>query len=176
MKAENWILGVGAAFVIVLVGTAMVPDDFWNEDLPAVATTLADSAGAGGTAPPPLAVVRGRNVAMSGLTPFSRAESYRFDGRVVRIISRGADLGWGQVHVWIAGGPEAVREISLAPEWYLQYLSCAVSKNARVAGVAFRFDAKRPNAELYAKTVTVNGKTCRLRNDEGFALWSNKLR
>jgi hypothetical protein len=29
---------------------------------------------------------------------------------------------------------------------------------------------------LFAKTIAVNGKTCRLRNDEGFALWSNRLR
>lgn len=92
------------------------------------------------------------------------------------MVKRGADVGWGQVHVWIAGGPDPVQEVSLAPDWFLQHLGCAVPNDARVRGMGFRFDVTRPEAELYARTVTVNGKTCRLRNDEGFALWSNKLR
>lgn len=189
MKAEHWIIGIGAAFAVIVIGAALTPDDLWRDDLPSAATSLADIAGAGGDLVPSIATVPGidaldgapstaaaRTVAMSGLTPFSRAESRRYDGRIVRVVKRGTEVGWGQVHVWIAGGTDPAREISLAPDWYLQYLGCTVAKDARVKGMAFRFDVTRPQAELYAKTMLVNGKTCRLRNDEGFALWSNKLR
>jgi len=189
MKAEHWILGVGALFAVAVMGAALMPDDPWRDDVPAAAAGLADIAGSGGGMVPSIATIpgvsaldgspstaRARPVAMTGLTPFSRAESRRFDGRVVRVVKRGADVGWGQVHVWIAGGPDPVQEVSLAPDWFLQHLGCVVPKDARVRGMGFRFDVTRPGAELYARTVTVNGKTCRLRNDEGFALWSNKLR
>jgi hypothetical protein len=175
MSAEHWILGAGAAFALALVGIAMVPDDLWDGDVSGSAAVPADAGEAGtGIAGP--APAWGRNAAMPGLIPFTRASSQRYRGRVVRTVSRGSEIGWGQVHILVDDGSGPSQEVSLAPEWYLRYLGCSITDNARVRGLAFKFDETRPDVDLYAKTITVNGKTCRLRNDEGFALWSNRLR
>ncbi|MBF0246951.1 MAG: hypothetical protein HQL36_02600 [Alphaproteobacteria bacterium] len=118
-----------------------------------------------------------RPAAMPGLTPFNRATTERFSGTVHSNIHRGADMGWGQVHIWISNGVGDSKELSLAPGWYLEYLGCPVFNGDRVKGVAFNFDKTTATGVThYAKDITVNGKTCRLRNDEGFALWSNQLR
>ncbi len=115
-------------------------------------------------------------VVMPGLIPFSPTKPQSFSGRVAQIVSLGADVGWGQMHIWVNDGSGNLREISLAPLWYLQQTGCANFENARVYGVGYQFDPSRPNAELYAKSITVNGKTCLLRDDEGLALWGNPTR
>ena len=188
MKADHWVLAAGAVFCIGLVGVALFPDDFRDDDghgalVNPVGVSLGPSgpapvgpdvfAGTGAMVPPPRAWPQ--NAALPGLVPFTRASTERFRGDVVRAAIRGGDLGWGQVYVWVSGGPGREQEISLAPDWYLQYQGCAVSEGMKIRGVAFKFDKIRPDAEIYAKTISVNGTTCRLRNDEGFALWSNQL-
>ena len=199
MRAEHWILSLAAVFGVFIVMAAMLPDDLWEEDLRRSSKLMANTVGKGGGIPGPALGMApgypkggagpaiagrqpasrgapwGRNVAIPGLVPFSRASTERFQGKIVHTVSLGVDVGWGQVHVWVDGAPPSPREVSLAPDWYLQYMGCPVQENAWVEGIAFVFDKKRPDAELYAKTITVNGKMCRLRNDEGFALWSNRL-
>lgn len=85
-------------------------------------------------------------------------------------------MWWFLYISWLVTDGGGSRQISLAPDWYLQYLGCPVSENMHVKGTAYKFDTVRSGAKLFAKTIAVNGKTCRLRNDEGFALWSNRLR
>ena len=193
MKPEQWIISVGMICGLVLVVAALTPDDFWEADVIDATSALADTPGAGagiagpapgsqnmalgsGTPQAAAAPSWGRNVALKGLAPFKEARSQRFRGRIETVLVRGADVGWGQVHIWITGSPDSQRQISLAPDWYLKYLRCPIAENMLVKGAAFDFDTIRPGDKLYAKTITVNGKTCRLRNDEGFALWSNQLR
>ena len=118
----------------------------------------------------------GRKTAIPGLIPFSRAKTERFGGTVMRMSSMGPDTGWDQIHVWIDAGGGASREVSVAPQWFLQHLGCPIKEKSTIQGVGFKFDKVRPNAELYAKSIAVDGNSCRLRNDEGFALWSNQLR
>ncbi|MBF0093080.1 MAG: hypothetical protein HQL33_04395 [Alphaproteobacteria bacterium] len=183
MKAEYVILGAGAVFVIGILGAAMMPDEVLQRDHmdPAPMNTgTAPNALPGQQAmnmprtqlPAPVA----RNAAIPGLIPFTRAATQRYRGRVVSTVALGSEMGWGQVHIWISDGANPVQEISLAPDWYLTYLGCGVVENAQVEGIAFKFDKVQANVELYAKTITVNGKQCGLRNDEGFALWSNQLK
>ncbi|MFN3076728.1 MAG: hypothetical protein ABT940_07605 [Alphaproteobacteria bacterium] len=117
----------------------------------------------------------GRGSATRGLIPFTRAKTQPFSGRVASMVVLGGDVGWGQVHIWVGDVGQPVQQVSLGPDWYLNYLGCAVAENAMVRGIAFKFDNLQSNVELYAKTLTVNGLECRLRNDEGFALWSNQL-
>ncbi|MBF0560749.1 MAG: hypothetical protein HQL37_01785 [Alphaproteobacteria bacterium] len=210
MKAEHWILSAGAAFVIVVIGAAMIPEDIWEHGQVEPGEVIAGAVGAGGGIVNPAlmhpnalgdvvagqpgaagagmpaspstgtgavqAAPWGRNAAMPGLIPFTRAASQRFQGTVVSTVTLGSEMGWGQVHIWVADGANVVQEISLAPDWYLSYLGCTVAEQARVNGVAFKFDQVQANVELYAKTITINGVQCGLRNDEGFALWSNQLR
>jgi len=169
MKAEHWILSAGAAFSFVVLAVALMPDAFWGNGQPNSTAAVAPAD------PDPLPAAQG-NTGAPGLVPFSRATSERFRGKVVRIVSLGSDTGWGQVHIWIDTGSGPAREVSVAPDWYLQHLGCSIADSSRVDGAAFRFSKSQPDAELYAKNINVDGKSCRLRNDEGFALWSNRLR
>jgi hypothetical protein len=116
---------------------------------------------------------QGVAVAMPGLTPFVPMRPLQFAGRVTQVVSIGADVGWGQLHIWINDGSGTLLEISLAPKIYLDQIGCPSFDNARVSGVGFIFDPARPNAELYAREIVVAGTTCRLRDDEGLALWMN---
>ena len=112
-------------------------------------------------------------VAMPGLRPFVAAKPLQFAGRVTQVLSVGGDVGWGQVHIWINDGSGTLREISLAPQSYLDQIGCPAFDNARGSGIGYLFDPGRPNAELYARDILVAGTTCRLRDDEGLALWMN---
>ena len=119
---------------------------------------------------------RAQSVAMPGMMPFEVAPVRPFRGDVRQVIDRRDPTKWGQVHVVLDDVSGKVREVSLAPRWYLHYLGCSVSNNMRLWGTAFDFDGRSAEPLLYAKDVTVQGSRCRLRNDEGFALWSNQLR
>lgn len=172
-------MSVGAAFCFFVLVAAMMPDTFWGND---ISNTVA--AATPGNPDPRLDAGAGpgdarsleRNPDGPGLVPFSRAASERFRGKVVRTVSLGSDTGWGQIHIWVDNGSGPSREVSVAPNWYLQHLGCSIADNSRVQGVAFRYSKSQPDAELYAKNITIDGKSCRLRNDDGFALWSNRLR
>lgn len=205
MKPEQWITSLGVIFIFGLIIGALLPDDFWEHehhgnphgvghrlahavqgavpvDVPR-APYPQQAPGVAGTAWPQSGVaaapmpqqVQARNIAAVGLVPFAAARTNRYEGQVQQIMVRGPDLDWNQVHIWVAG-PAGAREVSLAPDWYLQYMGCAVSRNMQVTGLAFQFDQVTSNPVLYAKDIAVNGRKCQLRNDEGFALWSNKLR
>ncbi|MEO5338026.1 MAG: hypothetical protein H7841_14210 [Magnetospirillum sp. WYHS-4] len=192
MRPEHLLLGAGMVFVVGLAGVAMVPDDAWDRDVSNASAAVTNVAGTGSGAVDPAhmspdgaaglggaagvgTAPRAWNAAMPGLTPFTRASSVRFSGQVTEMVSLGNDIDWRQVHVWLGGGPGVGQGVSLAPDWFLGFQGCPVAAGDNVAGVAFNFDAKTPNSALYAKTISVNGKKCRLRNDEGFALWSNRL-
>ena len=110
---------------------------------------------------------------MQGTQAFVPSPPVSFGGRVTEVLTVGAEMGWGQVHIWINDGTGKSQEVSLAPESYLQQIGCPGLANARVEGVGFRFDPNRPSSELYAKNITVAGTICRLRDDEGLALWIN---
>ncbi len=173
------LLAAMAVFLVFLVLLALLPGQFGqvagvvrNElDIPAMVNF-----GASGAPPAPaLAPGAAVPVAMPGLIPFSPTKPQPFGGRVTQVASLGADVGWGQMHIWVNDG-SALREISLAPLWYLQQVGCGNLENARVNGAGFQFDPSRPNAELYAKYVIVDGQKCLLRDDEGLALWGNPTR
>ncbi len=179
MSPERLVMCAGGVFFLIVLGAALMPDSLWDSE---AAGSLSSSARE--SAPAPLADAGevgtvpawGRKSAPPGLVPFSKAKSERFRGAVVRLASRGEKTGWNQIHIWVDNGSGTSKEVSLAPKWYLEYLGCRVRDKSRVRGVGFKFDRVRPNAELYAKNIMVGNKSCRLRNDEGFALWSNQLR
>nr|AAL10000.1 unknown [Magnetospirillum gryphiswaldense MSR-1] len=147
------VLGIGGALVLILVVIALLPDRFTRGE---GKTATAVSSGAAQALP----------AALPGLSPFTPAKPLQFSGRVTQVASIGNDVGWGQVHVWIDNGTGALQEISVAPQSYLNQIGCP-----SFSGIGFLFDAGRPNAELYAKSVLVGGRTCKLRDDEGLALW-----
>lgn len=109
-----------------------------------------------------------------GVMNFEKAPMVRFSG-VVQQVSEFSKRD-GQIHVWIHGANGREKEISVGPSWFLKYMGCEISHDTKVSGVGFSFDNKRQDPIIYAKNIIVNGKKSRLRNDEGFALWSNRLR
>jgi hypothetical protein len=152
------VLGLGAVLILGMVVAAMLPDRFTGGGKVGGGVT------AGGQA-------LSLPAALPGLSPFTPATPLQFSGRVTQIASIGNDVGWGQVHIWIDNGTGVLQEISVAPQAYLTQIGCPSFDGARVSGVGFIFDPGRPNAELYAKSILVGGRTCKLRDDEGLALW-----
>lgn len=156
------ILAAGVVLLLALVVAALVPHD------PTAEVPVA------GIAPPstaaPAAAV---TAAMAGLSPFTPSPPLQFGGRVTEVASIGNEVGWGQIHIWIDDGTGTLQEISVAPQSYLEQIGCPPFNGTRVSGIGFRFDAGQPTAELYAKTISVGGQTCKLRDDEGLALWLN---
>ena len=116
-----------------------------------------------------------QTAAMPGMVPFSAAVTKPFQGEVTKVLSYGAQNNWGQLHIMLKNSKGETREMSLAPGWYSEYLGCKITKGMQISGSLFQFDKFSPDALQYAKYVVVHGIKCRLRNDEGFALWSNKL-
>ncbi len=179
MKAEHWIVSAGVLFSFVVIVAAIAPGFFEDGAIPTLAVAPAPGnpdARLAADAVQGAAQAPEANAMIPGLVPFSRATSERFQGKVVRMVSWGNDTGWGQIHIWVDNGSGPSREVSVAPNWYLKHLGCRIVENSRVRGVAFKFGKVRPDSELYVKDITVDGKSCHLRNDEGFALWSNRLR
>ena len=112
--------------------------------------------------------------AQPGIMNFEQAPRVRFSG-VVQQVSEFQKRD-GQIHVLIHDASGKEKEISIAPSWFLKYIRCEIGHDTQVKGVGFSFDKTRPDPMIYARKIRVNGKVCRLRNDEGFALWSNRLR
>ncbi len=118
-------------------------------------------------------------MAQPGMMPFERAPKVRFEGQVQQITEM--PQRDGQIHIWLnmpAKGNQRAREqqISIAPGWFLRYMNCTITHDIQLSGIGFQFERKRPSALIYAQKITIGRKVCQLRNDEGFALWSNKLR
>lgn len=109
------------------------------------------------------------------VVPFNKAKSRPYNGNVAQLIRRNSEFGWGQVHVWVTDDKGGMLEISLAPDWFLRQCGSLISSGSNVAGNYYQFDTRSPNALRYAKDVTVNGKRCRLRSDEGLALWTKQV-
>ncbi|MBF0154466.1 MAG: hypothetical protein HQL64_12060 [Magnetococcales bacterium] len=126
--------------------------------------------------PPTPTLAEGATVAQPGLMPFEQAPMVRFDG----VIQQMTELPQQdrQVHIWIHEGGGRESHVSVGPQWFLNYMGCDLVHDQHVSGKGFRFDRTRlePDPVIYAKQLLVNGRWCQLRNDEGFALWSNQLR
>ena len=163
---SQMVLALGGLFLIGVVVDALLPDHL---KAPAIADPAAQMVAAA-------APLNGQGFAsanLQGAVPFVPSQKIAFGGRVTEILTVGMEMGWGQVHIWINDGTGKLQEVSLAPQSYLQQIGCPALANARIEGVGFRFDPNRPNSELYAKSITVGGVICRLRDDEGLALWIN---
>lgn len=115
-------------------------------------------------------------VPQPGLIPFSQAPRVRFSGTIQQITELQKEDG--QIHIWLTD-PNTGKDlrISVAPSWYLTYIGCTLLHDMALTGSGFQFDKTQgPNTLIYAKKIIINQRPCHLRNDEGFALWSNKLR
>ncbi len=110
----------------------------------------------------------------SGVVSLPQNPQVNFRGSVQQITEQ--PQSDGQLHVWITSANGQELRVSVAPGWFLQYVGCPLQHDITIAGSGFVFQQATGNDLVYAKRIVVNGKTCQLRNDDGFALWSNKLR
>jgi len=205
MKIEHWIIITGPTIVLLAVLMAMAPDDYWDiegsmeganqsamtDGLSGILTinqkdthTAQDRGGiisnvpsinsAQNAAKPVEIAVKRALKAQPGVMNFEQAPRIRFSG-IVQQVSEFQKRD-GQIHIWIHDANGKEKEVSMAPSWFLKYIGCKISHDTEVKGVGFSFDNARSNPMIYARKIMVGGKVCRLRNDEGFALWSNRLR
>lgn len=115
-------------------------------------------------------------VPQPGVLPFSQAPTVRFSGTIQQITE--LQKQDGQIHIWLTDpATKGEKRISVAPSWYLKYTNCNLLHDMQITGTGFQFDKQQGKSSLiYAKKIRIDKRPCHLRNDEGFALWSNRLR
>lgn len=194
MKLEEWLTALGLFAVLAVVLVAILPTGLWqtggsdsNAGLVAQAGFPPSAAGVAGVSPSPAqsvpaAVVRPVPDAMPprttrpqpGMMPFEQAAQVRFSGAIQQISE--LQQQDGQIHLWLKGPLGQEQHLSVAPSWFLQYMGCQLLHDATVSGTGFQFDKLNKQALIYVKKLVIGKTVCHLRNDEGFALWSNQLR
>ncbi|MBF0139424.1 MAG: hypothetical protein HQL74_03980 [Magnetococcales bacterium] len=200
MKLEEGLGLLAAVVMFVIIAAAIAPESLWKADgrdhgsnagvaipvgMPAAVAPGGFSqqnlwAGSNPRAIPVAQAKGGKVLAdqpvpqPGGVFNFERAPRVQFYGKVQQISEIIQDDG--QIHVWIHDPAGGEMQISVAPNWYLKLVNCQLDHDVVITGSGFRFDRKNKDALVYAKKIQVNGHICHLRNDEGFALWSNKLR
>ncbi len=90
------------------------------------------------------------------MRPVQTLPIFSYGGVVDQAVNRDPG-GWGQVHILVNDGAGLTQEVSLAPEWYLQFQGCLVQRGQHVTGEGFHFDSVNRGGLLYAKNVIVNG-------------------
>lgn len=110
----------------------------------------------------------------TGLLDFEQAPEKSFSGTVQQVSE--LQQKDGQIHVWLNTPTGVEQEISVGPSWFLRYIGCEIAHDSAISGVGFYFDTITKDPIIYAQKISLNGRVCQLRNDEGFALWSNQLR
>jgi len=187
LKTENWIVAGGIIFLLVLAVVAFLPEDYPETDLQSTALNpapdlltnrspiMAMPPGAGQPiAQNAAAGRRGMGTVSPGLRRFERAPMVRFSG----IVQQVSELPQhdGQIHIWVEDPQGIEKRVSIGPDWFLKYTGCPVAHDITVSGIGFMFETAGKEPLIYARKIKIGNKVCRLRNDEGFALWSNRLR
>lgn len=170
---EHWILLAAVIFMTVLAVVALTPDRPANQvGVKNIATV--NPAGALPVSPPgALPVPQAQPVV--GMRPFVPPALVNFSGTIDNLVNMDPN-GWGQIHIFVNNGDVSIQEVSLAPEWYLKFQGCEVRIGQMVTGEAFDLDPMNPDTLLYAKNLATNGALCRLRTNNGLAIWSDQLR
>ena len=174
INVETWVLLAGALLFVVIIITAMIPDDHHGRSSSLDPASLGMQRGAAVNGPmPQRALPQNQMVAQLQAAQINR--TYQYSGVIDQVVNRDPG-GWGQLHIAVNDGAGFTQEVSLAPEWYLQFQGCRVQRGQQVAGDGFHFDGVNQGGVLYAKNVVVNGVRCRLRSMQGLALWTDQLR
>ncbi|MBF0289732.1 MAG: hypothetical protein HQM14_18110 [SAR324 cluster bacterium] len=185
MKSGNFIIPVGVTLIIVFAIFAFIHDE---DDVP--------SKEAANTAVNPNRWTAQQDMAMNQMpgqgmnqmpgqgmnqmpakqrTPrvFTDKTLVRFSG-IVDKINMSPTVN-DRIHILVKDKIGNEKQVSLGPSWFLTYTNCTIAEDIAIDGKGFKFDPAG-TALIYAKKIRINGQVCRFRNDEGFALWSDKLR
>ncbi|MBF0116127.1 MAG: hypothetical protein HQM04_13950 [Magnetococcales bacterium] len=185
LSLAEWILLAGVALFLLIVVAAMLPERLWERQtnsatvgMGQMGTNALLSAGdqqalrmipvAAPRTPPD------GGTGAAGLIQLQQAPTVTFSGSVQQVSEQ--PQSDGQLHLWVTGANGAEARVSVGPGWFLKYLGCPLAHDVMVDGTGFSYEKGGTRPLIYAKRIRINGKICQLRNDEGFALWSNKLR
>lgn len=195
MKAENWIVTVGILFMLIIAVFAFIPEDYVDIDMPSPPERIALNPAPDifmNNSPmmemPPYvgqpmgrammqnaaAAQQGAGSVSPGLRAFERAPTVKFNG-IVQQVSEMQQHD-GQIHIWVDNAQGVETRVSIGPDWFLKYTGCKIAHDITISGVGFMFERAGKDPLVYARKIRIDNKVCRLRNDEGFALWSNRLR
>ncbi|MBF0460330.1 MAG: hypothetical protein HQL87_02945 [Magnetococcales bacterium] len=188
MKLEEWLTALGLFAVVAVVVFAILPGGLWQTNAGRAGLLVqTGQAGLVPVLPPPAEGVPAALVQplpppaaprttrpQPGLMPFEQAAQVRFSGTIQQISE--LQQQDGQIHLWLNGPLGQEQHLSVAPSWYLQYMGCTLVHDAAISGIGFQFDKGNDKALIYVKKLIIDKNVCHLRNDEGFALWSNQLR
>ncbi|MBF0123868.1 MAG: hypothetical protein HQL60_00870 [Magnetococcales bacterium] len=187
-KKGEWVVTVGLFFLIGVVIAALFPDWFSRPYVGSFAQSVPQAQLGPQTVLVPIQgqpaaaqmipVVATQQTAAKdpqpGLVLLQQAPRVNFKGSVQQVSEQ--PQSDGQLHLWLQDANGVESQVSVGPGWFLQYLGCPLAHDVAVSGAGFTFQKAGANPLIYAKRIEINGKVCQLRNDEGFALWSNKLR
>jgi hypothetical protein len=95
----------------------------------------------------------------------------RFQGKVIRVLSKTVRSGRENLNVLINDGINKPAWYNLAPKWFLNKHECGVQTGLFVKGTAYKEIGQRNPQMQYVKTISVNGQLCNLRNRHMNGLW-----
>ncbi|MBF0212558.1 MAG: hypothetical protein HQM00_03215 [Magnetococcales bacterium] len=184
MGLAEWILVAGVMAVLLIVVVALLPDRFWERKVVPQPSGMGQVGSHAMWRPGDPQALRMIPVAAprtppdggtgSALVQLQQAPTVTFTGKVQQISEQ--PQSDGQLHLWLTAANGTETRISVGPGWFLKYLGCQLAHDVVVDGVGFSYEKGGVRPLIYAKRIRINGRDCQLRNDEGFALWSNKLR
>ena len=126
---------------------------------PAVVLPPAD-----GQQPLPAAPILGRE-------DHERYKSTRFQGKVVRIVGQSKNTSRKNVNILVDNGVSAPIWYNIAPRTVLQSMGCNFGIGMFVKGTAYKEKRGAETALRYGRSISVNGKTCQLRNSHLVGSW-----
>ncbi|MEO5345519.1 MAG: hypothetical protein H7834_03955 [Magnetococcus sp. YQC-9] len=184
MGLAEWILVGGVLVVLGIVLAALLPERLWERSVAPQSSGMGQGSNAQwhpgdqqGVRMIPVAAPRtppDGGTGAAGLVMLQQAPTVTFSGKVQQISEQ--PQSDGQLHLWLTAANGVETRISVGPGWFLKYLGCPLAHDVAVDGVGFSYEKGGARPLIYAKRIRINGRLCQLRNDEGFALWSNKLR
>ncbi|GAB6051972.1 hypothetical protein JCM17960_07920 [Magnetospira thiophila] len=103
--------------------------------------------------------------------PLDRAGLHRFQGKISQVAIAAPNGPDSLINIWVDDGVNVPHRAVLAPSWFLNEQRCPVALNMYVKGLAFRIELPHAVDPLYVKSISVNGKTCLLRDTLGVPMW-----
>ncbi|GAB0057892.1 Magnetosome protein MamX [Candidatus Magnetaquicoccaceae bacterium FCR-1] len=96
----------------------------------------------------------------------------RFQGKIVRIVENSVQSGRINTHILVYDGINQAAWINLAPDWYLNQQGCHIGVGLFVKGTAFKETGSKQDALRYARSFSVNGQFCMLRDKHLRGAWT----
>ncbi|MBF0162991.1 MAG: magnetochrome domain-containing protein [Magnetococcales bacterium] len=96
----------------------------------------------------------------------------RFQGKIVRIVENSVQSGRINTHILVHDGINAAVWINLAPDWFLNRQGCRIGMGLFVKGTAYKETGSKQTALRYAKSFSVNGQSCALRDKHLRGAWT----